>query len=64
MRVLRERMAVRSLLAPFQGAMQGGGGMRGCPVVAPPANLFRASGSQIMREHVAEDVSLPPLSER
>jgi len=57
-------MAVRSLLAPFQGAMQGGGGMRGCPVVAPPANVFRASGSGPGVSGVAEDVSLPPLSER
>jgi len=43
---LRERIEVRSLLAPFQGVMQNGGGPRGSPVVAPPAHFLRASGSE------------------
>ena len=53
--VLRERLWVRSLLAPFQGAMQNGGGPRGSPVVAPPAHVLRASGS--------EAVSSSPMAE-
>ncbi len=36
---------------------------RDSPVVAPPAIFFRASGSE-GRGGVAEDVSLPPSSER
>lgn len=44
--VLRKRVAACSLLAPFQGARREGGGRCGCPVVAPPANFFRASGSE------------------
>ena len=46
---------MRSLLAPFQGVMQNGGGPRGSPVVAPPAHFLRASGS--------EAVSSSPMAE-
>ena len=44
---LRRRMEMRPLLAPLQGARPEGGGVSESPVVAPPANVFRASGSEV-----------------
>ena len=62
---LRERIEVRSLLAPFQGVMQNGGGPRGSPVVAPPAHFLRASGSEaVSSSPMAEPSGLFGVSER
>jgi len=40
------RQTPRALLAPFQGAGRFGGVGRADPVVAPPANFWRASGTE------------------